>query len=84
MIAVKNPHKSFNHIVKDVKMNPGTLNRRLKELIKFALIEPIIVRVDDQNRIKYKLTKKGEGLIKDIEEFVRLYKKLDEAISAKS
>ena len=84
VLALKNQPKSFNDILSDVKISPSTLNRRIKELTKFGLIEPIIVRVNDENRIKYKMTKKGEALIGDITYFVRLYEKLDEAIVTNS
>ncbi len=80
ILALKNHPRSFNDILYDIKINPSTLNRRIKELTKFGLIEPIIVRVNEENRIKYKLTKKGEALIGDFAEFVRLYEKLDESI----
>ncbi len=82
ILVLKNQPKSFNDILYDIKMNPSSLNRRLKELTKFDLIEPIIVKVNDGHRIKYKLTKKGEALIGDFADFVRLYEKLDEAIKS--
>ncbi len=66
--------------MRDINVNPSTLNRRIKELTRYDLIEPIIVRVNEENRIKYKLTKKGEELIKDFEEFVRLSERLERAI----
>lgn len=84
IVTLKNQPKSFNDILRDVKISPSTLNRRIKELTKFDLIEPIIVRVNDENRIKYRLTKKGEVLIGDFVEFYRLYQKLDESIVSKS
>lgn len=84
IVTLKNQPKSFNDILRDVNISPSTLNRRIKDLTKFNLIEPIIVRVNDENRIKYKLTKKGEALISDFVEFCRLYQKLDESIAAKS
>ncbi len=66
--------------MKDIKINPSTLNRRIKELTRYNLIEPIIVRVNEENRIKYKLTKKSEGLVKDFDEFVKLSERLERAI----
>ena len=69
--------------MRDVKISPSILNRRIKELAKCGLIEPIIERINDENRIKYRLMKKGDVLIGDIDEFVRLYEKLDESIVQK-
>jgi DNA-binding HxlR family transcriptional regulator len=80
ILGLKNQPKSFNDIIYDVKISPSTLNRRIKELTKFGLIEPIIERVNDENRIKYRLTRKGNALIGDISEYVKLYEKLDELI----
>jgi len=84
VLALKNKPKSFNDILYEVKTSPSSLNRRIKELAKFGLIEPILERINDENRIKYRLTKRGEALIGDIAEFVRLYNKLDESIVAKT
>ncbi|MFZ3166699.1 MAG: winged helix-turn-helix transcriptional regulator [Candidatus Methanoperedens sp.] len=83
ILALKNKPKYFNDILRDVKTSPSSLNRRIKELAKYGLIEPIIERINDENRIKYRLTKKGDVLIGDIDEFVRLYEKLDESIVQK-
>jgi DNA-binding HxlR family transcriptional regulator len=83
VLALRNKPKSFNDILKEAKTSPSSLNRRIKELTKFGLIEPILERIDDENRIKYRLTKKGDTLIGDIAEFIRLYKKLDESIAQK-
>ncbi len=80
VLTLQHQPKSFNDILRDIKINPSTLNRRIKELTRYNLIEPIIVRVNEENRIKYKLTKKGEGLIKDFDEFVRLSERLERAI----
>lgn len=80
VLTIQNQPKSFNDILRDININPSTLNRRIKELTRYNLIEPIIVRVNEENRIKYKLTKKGEGLIKDFDEFVRLSERLERAI----
>ena len=83
ILVLKNKPKSFNDILKVVKASPSSLNRRIKELRKFGMIEPILETIDDENRIKYRLTKKGDALIGDIAEFVRLYQKLDESIAQK-
>jgi DNA-binding HxlR family transcriptional regulator len=83
ILVLRNKAKSFNDILKEVKTNPSSLNRRIKELAKYGLIEPTVERINDENRIKYRLTKKGDALIGDIAEFVRLYQKLDEAIAQK-
>jgi len=80
VLTLQNQPKSFNDIMRDININPSTLNRRIKELTRYNLIEPIIVRVNEENRIKYKLTKKGEGLIKDLDDFVRLSERLERAI----
>ena len=80
VLALQYQPKSFNDILRDININPSTLNRRIKELTRYNLIEPIVVRVNEENRIKYKLTKKGEGLIKDFDEFVRLSERLEKAI----
>jgi len=80
VLTLRHQPKSFNDIMRDIKINPSTLNRRMKELTRYNLIEPIIVRANEENRIKYKLTKKGEGLIKDFDEFVRLSEQLERAI----
>lgn len=80
VLTLQHQPKSFNEILRDIKINPSTLNRRIKELTRYNLIEPAVVRVNEENRIKYRLTKKGEGLIKDIVEFVRLAERLEKAI----
>ncbi len=80
VLTLQHQPKSFNDILRDIKINPSTLNRRIKELTRYNLIEPIVVRVNEENRIKYRLTKKGEGLIKDFAEFVRLSERLERAI----
>ncbi len=80
VLTLQNQPKSFNDILRDIKINPSTLNRRIKELTRYDLTEPIIIRVNEENRIKYKLTKKGEGLIKDFNEYVRLSEQLERAI----
>ncbi len=81
LLTLQHQSKSFNDILRDIKTSPSTLNRRIKELTHYNLIEPIVIRVNDENRIKYRLTKKGEVLIKDLAEFIRLANKLEEAIS---
>lgn len=80
ILTLQHQQKSFNDILRDIKINPSTLNRRIKELTRYNLIEPIVVRVNEENRIKYRLTKKGEGLIKDFADFVRLAERLERAI----
>lgn len=80
VLTLQHQSKSFNDILRDIKINPSTLNRRIKELTRYNLFEPVIVRVNEENRIKYKLTKKGEGLVKDFDEFVRLSERLERVI----
>src|SRR5659263_527255 len=81
VLAFRNKPKSFNDILRDIKISPSSLNRRIKELAKYGLIEPILEIIEDEKRIKYRLTKKGDALIGDIAEFVRLYEKLDQSIA---
>jgi len=83
ILALRIKPKSFNDILYEVKTSPSSLNRRIKELAKYGLIEPTVERINDENRVKYRLTKKGDTIISDIAEFVRLYQKLDESIAQK-
>ncbi len=81
ILTLQDHPKSFNDILRDIKINPSTLNRRIKELTRYDLIEPIIIRVNEENRIKYKLTRKGQQLIKYFDEFVILSERLEKAIT---
>lgn len=80
ILTLQHHPKSFNDILREIKINPSTLNRRIKELTRYNLIEPIIIRANEENRIKYKLTRKGEELIKYFDEFVGLSERLEKAI----
>ena len=81
LLTLQHQPKSFNDILRDIKVSSSTLNRRIKELTSYNLIEPIVIRVNDENRIKYRLTKKGYLLIKELIEFTRLANKLEEVIA---
>lgn len=77
VISLRNQPKSFNDILREIKISPSTLNRRIKELANYRLIEHVVIRENEENRIKYRLTKRGDGLIKDLVDFVKLANKLE-------
>jgi len=82
LLLIKKEPKSFNEMLKTLRAYPHTLNRRLKELRKYGLIEPIVVKIEGKERIKYRLTKKGREILPEIEEFVKLSKKVEERIKS--
>jgi len=81
-LLIKDESKSFNEIQKKLNMYPDTLNRRIKELIGYDLIESVVIHVEGRDRIKYQLTKKGKDMLPEIEEFVRLSKKIEDEIKS--
>ncbi|MDI6640556.1 MAG: winged helix-turn-helix domain-containing protein [Methanocellales archaeon] len=82
LLAIKHDTKSFNGIMKELRMSPDTLSNRIKDLTKYNLIEAVLVQVNGKNRIKYQLTKKGKDMLPEIEEFVRLSKKIENRIKS--
>ena len=59
---------------------PDTLNKRLKEMLRYNLVEPIIYVVDRINRIKHRLTPKGQQHIHKLRKHIELTEKLESEI----
>lgn len=57
-----------------------TLNKRLKEMLRYDLAEPIIYVVDGINRIKHRLTPKGQQHIHKLKKFIKLAEELESEI----
>lgn len=80
LILLERAPMSFNGLEKTVGVYPDTLNKRLKEMLKYGLIEPIVDVVDGKNRVKHRLTAKGQQLIPTLKEFIKLAEELESAI----
>jgi len=72
---------SFNELEKTLGAYPDTLNKRLKEMLKYGLIEPTVDVVDGKNRLKHRLTAKGQKLMPQVKEFARCAEELEATIS---
>lgn len=80
LISLENEPKSFNELEKIVGAYPDTLNKRLKEMVKYNLVEPMVYVVDGKNRIKHRLTPKGQQLIPKLKNFIKLAEELESII----
>jgi DNA-binding HxlR family transcriptional regulator len=80
LLELRQSPKSFNEIKERLGISPHTLNRRIKELLKYNLIEAIVVQEKGENRIKYRLTSKAKEIIPLAEEFINLSIKISEKI----
>ena len=60
----KNPMR-FSQLMFKTRLNPGILDRHLKSLIKFGIVE--------KDEEKYILTQKGERLIEVLRDLLSLY-----------
>jgi DNA-binding HxlR family transcriptional regulator len=80
IMEIKEHPKSYNEILKELRIWPDTLNKRLKELKKYKLIESITVKVEDKDRTKYRLTRKGRDLVPKIKEYLKLMKEIEERL----
>ena len=80
LVSLEHEPKSFNKLEKIVGAYPDTLNKRLKEMVKCDLVEPIIYVVDGKNRIKHRLTQKGQQLIPKLKEFIKLSEELESSL----
>lgn len=80
LISLEHEPKSFNKLEKMVGAYPDTLNKRLKEMVKCDLVEPIVYVVDGKNRIKHRLTLKGQQLIPKLKEFVKLSEEIESSL----
>lgn len=65
---------------KTVGAYPDTLNKRLKEMLRYDLVELKIYVVDGKNRIKHRLTPKDQQLIPKLKDFIKLTKELESEI----
>jgi len=79
LLAFKGGEKSFNDLLRELKISPGTLSRRLKDLRKRGLIEPIVVE-DEMMKAKYQLTKKGTEIIPLAKKAKKVITDMDEAL----
>ena len=83
LIELKDGQKTFTNL-KELKLSPNTIVKRLREMQKAGLVEPVLTSSGKTRRmrIEYKLTKEGERAIKNMEkvlmEYKRLKKKLDQ------
>ncbi len=71
---------SFNELEKIMSAYPDTLNKRLKELVEYNLVEPMVHVVDGKNRIKHRLTPKGKQLMAKLNDFIKLAEELESKI----
>jgi DNA-binding HxlR family transcriptional regulator len=70
----------FNELEKTVGAYPDTLNKRLKEMLKYDLVESTVDVVEGENRIKHRLTSKGEKLMPQVKEFAGCAEELETGI----
>lgn len=56
----------------DVIESNSTLARNLKGLLDMGLVEPMILNGEDRRAIAYKLTRKGNKMVKLIREMKKL------------
>lgn len=80
LILLERAPMSFNELEKTVDAYPDTLNKRLKEMLKYDLIEPTVDVVDGKNRIKHRLTPKGKQLMTKLKDFIKLAEELESEI----
>ena len=59
--------KRFNDLVKVIK-NKGTLTIKLTKMKEFGLIKTVPMKVEDNYANSYVVSKKGEALLKKLEE----------------
>jgi DNA-binding HxlR family transcriptional regulator len=62
IIALKDEPLAFNEIQDRLKIYSDTLSRRLKELEQVGVIEAIITKENKGNRVRYRLTLKGNKI----------------------
>ena len=77
LLSLENEPKSFNKLEKTLGAYPDTLNKRLKEMVKYNLVEPMVHVVDGKNRIKHRLTPKGQQLMPKLKDFIKLAEELE-------
>jgi len=77
LIELKDGHKTFTNL-KELRLSPNTIVRRLREMQEAGLVEPILTSSGKARRmrIEYRLTKEGEQAIKNMEKVLMEYKKL--------
>ena len=80
LVSIDRAPKSFNELEKALGSYPDTLNARIKEMVTHGLIESIIDATDGKNRIKHRLTPKGQRLMPDIRDFIERAEKLETEI----
>lgn len=77
LILLERAPMSFNELEKTMGAYPDTLNKRLKEMLKYNLIEPTLDIVGGKNRIKHRLTPKGQQLMPKVKDFIKLAEELE-------
>jgi len=80
LVSIERAPKSFNELEKTLSSYPDTLNTRIKEMVMHGLIESIIDTTDGKNRIKHRLTPKGQKLMPGIRDFIERAEKLEAEI----
>lgn len=77
LILLERAPMSFNELEKTVGAYPDILNKRLKEMLQYDLVEPTVDVVGGKNRIKHRLTGKGEKLMPQVKEFAKCGEELE-------
>ena len=80
LVLIEIAPMSFNELKKTLGAYPDTLNKRLKEMLEYGLIEPSVDVVDGKNRIKHKLTKKGQKLMPYVKDFIKHAEELESSM----
>jgi len=62
LLAFEDGGKSFNELLRELKISPGTLSRRIKDLKKLGLVEPFLAE-EEITKAKYRLTPKGADIV---------------------
>ena len=78
LILLSKSPKSFNELLKTLNAYPDTLNRRIKEMVLLGLI----VQIEEDNRVKYRLTDKGKRIIPLLEELLRTMDEIEKILKS--
>lgn len=76
LLLLNESPKSFNDLLKILNAYPDTLSRRLNEMQKLDLI----VRIEEEGKIKYTLSKRGERLIPLLKRVLDIIERMEEII----
>jgi DNA-binding HxlR family transcriptional regulator len=77
LILLERAPMSFNELEKTVGAYSDTLNKRLKEMLQYDLVELTVDVVGGKNRIKHRLTGKGDKLMPQVKEFAKCGEELE-------